>query len=231
MSAAITQPIRAARALRAAGLCVAAAAALLPAAAAAPPIPTAIQLEVERDGDRFHVSARADMAADARVAWETLTDYERLPQFVPSITRTRVLAREARADGERVTVEYSGTLKLWFVTVPTLVWLEVRHTPYTAVAARAIARPPARADAPPPSLRSFDGSYALAVVGGGIGGAPRVRFDYRAQFELAEPLPPVIGSLFGTAAVRQTLREQLGAMVGEIERRTRERQGIRRGGG
>jgi hypothetical protein len=41
-------------------------------------------------------------------------------------------------------------------------------------------------------------------------------------------LPPIIGPLFGTAAVRQTLREQFGAMVTEIERRSRARQGLQK---
>jgi hypothetical protein len=43
--------------------------------------------------------------------------------------------------------------------------------------------------------------------------------DYDAQFELARPLPAVIGSLFGVAAVRRTMREQFEAMLREIDRR------------
>jgi hypothetical protein len=75
--------------------------------------------------------------------------------------------------------------------------------------------------------RAFDGRYTLTVLGGAGAGAPRVRLDYSARFELAEPLPPIIGPLFGTAAVRQTLREQFGATVTEIERRSSARQGAR----
>ena len=39
----------------------------------------------------------------------------------------------------------------------------------------------------------------------------------------------MIGTLFGTAAIRHALREQFGAMVAEIERRSRQRQGIQKG--
>lgn len=46
-----------------------------------------------------------------------------------------------------------------------------------------------------------------------------MRLDYDAQFELAAPLPPVIGRLFAVSAVRQTMREQFEAMLREIERR------------
>jgi len=216
------------RALHIAAAALAAATAQAPLAQPAPPPPTAIRLDVERDGDRFRVSARAEMAADPRTAWDTLTDYERLPQFVPGITRTRVLAREPRAGGERVRVEYAGTFKLLFFTVPTQVWLDVQHVPFTDVLAQSTSAPRG-AGAPAATLRSFNGRYTLAVVGGR--GAPRVRFDYDAQFELAEPLPPVIGALFGTSAVRNALREQFGAMVAEIERRSRQRQGLQKGGG
>jgi len=220
--------VRQARALRtlAIGLAFLFAAAL-PVRSATPPVPTPFLLDVERDGDRFRVTARADLLAEPRVAWDTVTDYERLPAFVPSVSRARVLSREAHPGGERLTVEYQGTLKLWWLRLPTQVWLDVEHRHFTDVTARSAATIPARDGGPPPSLKSFDGRYTLTVLGGASAGAPRVRLDYSARFELAEPLPPIIGPLFATAAVRQTLREQFGATVTEIERRSSARQGAR----
>jgi hypothetical protein len=199
----------------------------LPIAAAArersvPPLPTGTVLEVVRDGEQFRVTARADMQADASVAWATLTDYERMPQFIPHIARVQVLSRSPRASGEMLAVAYEGTLKLLFLSIPTAVWLDVEHVPYTDVLARLRAPPPGAAAA---SLKRFSGRYTLAVVGS-RGAAARVRLDYSAEFELAQPLPPVLGALFGTAAVRSPLREQFTALVGEIERRTRARQGL-----
>lgn len=207
-------------------LTLALAALLQPLAAAAVPAP--ITVEVERDGDRFSILARADLAADARSAWDTLTDYPRLSQFVPGINRTRVLARSGRAGGEeRLTVEYLGRFKLLFLTLPTQLWLDVQHQPFTDVIAQSAARVP---DGAAPTLTAFRARYALAVVGGGhAGAAPRVRLEYSAQFTLAEPLPPVIGPLFGTSAVRAAVREQFAAMVAEIERRARQRPSIEAG--
>lgn len=197
---------------------------LAPAAAtASPPLPAAVQLDVERDGERFYVTARTEMDADPRIAWDTLTDYERLPDFIPGISRTRVLAREARPAGEQLAVEFSGAFRLLFFSVPTQVWLDVRHQPFTDIRAQIA---PARSGGPAPTLKSFDGRYSLAVVGRGERGAMRVRFQYDARFELAAPLPPVIGALFGTAAVRHVLREQFSAMVAEIERRSRQQPGL-----
>jgi hypothetical protein len=204
-------------------------------AAWATPVPPPLVVEVERDGDRFSVFARAELAADARTAWDTLTDYERLPQFVPGIRRTRVLARTGRAALDPpVTVEYLGSFRLLFLSLPIALWLDVQHVPFTDVIAQSSARAVGGAA---PTLSAFRGRYALAVVGAGTAGnaaslgTTRVRLQYEAQFTLAEPLPPVIGALFGTAAVRHAVREQFAAMVAEIERRARQRPSIEAGKG
>jgi hypothetical protein len=231
----MSAPLRTRRQLVLAAGCALAAIAAAPTHAAArqravPPAPTGIVLDVVRDGQTFAVTARADMQGDASVAWATMTDYERLPQFIPHLTRVQVLARAPRPRGEVLTVEYDGTLKLLFLTVPTRVRLEVEHVPFTDVLARLAATPPGGAA----SLRRFEGRYTLSVVGAGAGGSSggssggsvRTRLDYNATFELAQPLPPVLGTLFGTSAVRSMLREQFAALVSEIKRRTRARQGL-----
>jgi WD40 repeat protein len=227
----MSAPLRTRRRLVLAAGCALATIAAAPPHAAArqravPPAPTGIVLDVVRDGQTFAVTARADMQGDASVAWATMTDYERLPQFIPHLTRVQVLARAPRPRGEVLTVEYDGTLKLLFLTVPTRVRLEVEHVPFTDVLARLAAPAPGGAA----SLRRFEGRYTLSVVGAGAGGSSggsvRTRLDYNATFELAQPLPPVLGTLFGTSAVRSMLREQFAALVSEIERRTRARQGL-----
>lgn len=190
--------------------------------AAGPAVAAPSSVEVERNGDRFSVVADAVLDVDVRTVWETLTDYERLPQFIPGIRRTRVLSRSSNADGDRLLVEYSGRFHLLFVTLPSHVWLDVRHVPMTEVLAQS-APPPPRATGDPdsilPTLRAFSGRYTLTVLDRPPASPPRMRLAYAARFELAEPLPPVIGPMFGAAAVRHALREQFEAMVAEIERR------------
>lgn len=176
---------------------------------------------VERDGDRFTVVAEAVIDADPRTAWEVLTDYERLPQFIPGIRRTRVLSRRTLADGEQLLVEYAGRFNLLLLMLPTQVWLDVRHAPMKEVLARSVAPPPRAPDEAQTvsTLRAFTGRYTLNPLDREPAGPQRVRLGYSARFELAEPLPPVIGPIFGAAAVRHALREQFEAMVAEIERR------------
>lgn len=181
----------------------------------------AATIDVRRDGETFFVQASADIAADPRTAWNTITDYQRLREFLPDVERSRVLAR----DGNRLTVEHRGQFRLYFYTRPVRVRLAVEHEPFARVIARS---DPGTVDGEAPTLRSFVGRYVLTVVE--VGGRAGVRLHYDAQFELTEGLPPLIGPLFGAAIVRATMREQFEAMVREIERRQAARPAIEKSG-
>ncbi|GAB4464260.1 MAG: hypothetical protein OHK0044_01200 [Burkholderiaceae bacterium] len=173
-----------------------------PLAAAAP-----LQLDVQRDGDRFEVRAAVRLAAAPKLVWDTLTDYERLREFIPGVTSSRVLER----DGDRLIVEHRGEFGLLFIARPVRVRLAIEHRPFTTIVARAL---PRLADGSASTLRDFSGRYELAIVRDG-----EVRLGYEARFELADPLPPVIGPLFGTMAMRSTIRADFEALIREIERR------------
>lgn len=201
----------------AAGLRVAACALLAATAASAQDA----RIDVRRDGPTFYVLASADIAADPRVVWDTLTDYERLAEFLPDVERSRVLAR----DGPRLTVEHRGAFRMLLFERPVRLRLAVEHEPYARIVARSA---PGLVGGESQTLRAFYGRYVLTVVGGG---STRVRLDYDAQFELAEPLPPVIGPMFGTALVRGTMREHFEAMLREIRRRQAQQPRIGKGGG
>lgn len=165
---------------------------------------------VERDGDTFHVRARASVAVDPRIAWETITDYEHMGEFLPSVERSRIVAR----NGARMVVEHSGVFPLFFFDIPVRVRLAVQQQPYERIVARSEA---GAVNGEPQTLRSFAGSYDLAVVT--VDRRAGVRIEYESHFELAEPLPPIIGDLFGTAMVTRTVRKQFEAMLREMQRR------------
>ena len=165
---------------------------------------------VERDGDTFYVNGRASVAVDPRVAWDTLTDYEHMREFLPHIERSKVIAR----NGTRLTVEHVGQFPLFFFDVPVRVRLAVTQQPYERIVARAEA---GEVDGAPQTLRSFVGSYDLAVIT--LERRAGVRLAYESRFELSEPLPPIVGDLFGTAMVAKTVRLQFEAMVREMVRR------------
>ncbi len=137
--------------------------------------------------------------------------------FLPNIERSRVIARS----GPRMTVEHIGQFPLFFFDVPVRVRLGIVQQPFERVVARSEL---GEVDGAPQTLRSFMGSYDLAVIT--IERRAGVRLEYESQFELAEPLPPIVGDLFGTAMVTKTVRLQFEAMVREMVRRQAGRASI-----
>lgn len=153
-------------------------------------------VEAERQGDGIEVRARAFVAAPASVVWNVLTDYERLPAFVPGIVKSAV--RERR--GPRVRLDQAGEARFLLFSFPIKVQLEVIESAPHWVVSRAVGG----------NLRRMLGRYELredAARGG-------VLLLYTGFIEPAFDLPPVIGP----AALRGTAEEQFAAMVAEIER-------------
>ena len=154
------------------------------------------------------MQAEVELAADQRTAWLTVTDYERLPQFVPGIRAVRVLARVAGGGTERLLIEQTGEFRFLWFTHPVQVWLDVTHEAPERVLARSVL--PSGISPERSTLRQFEASYALRAIG-----ASRTRLIYQARFEPVSSLLPVLG----TVLVRQTVGEQFRAMAAEIERR------------
>src|SRR5438105_15963657 len=81
----------------------------------------AIEIRIERQGEHITVSASAVMQVDARIAWEVLSDYDNLAQFIPDMKSSRVVSRS----GDRVGVEQKGEIGFFFYRQPVDVTLEV----------------------------------------------------------------------------------------------------------
>jgi hypothetical protein len=192
--------------------------ALLLAAAAPFGWAAEVELSVQRDGQRFHVEAVALMRADARTAWTTLTDYPALPRFVPGIHRVDIASRTGVAGGEQLVADFEGRFRLIFFVMPTRVRLDIRHLAAREVRARSLPLPE-RPGAPSEALKDFTGTYHLHAGEVAADGSTRMRLTYRADMTLAQPLPPLVGTLVAGPALRYVLRRQLLAMALEIERR------------
>jgi hypothetical protein len=166
------------------------------------------RFDVTRDAAGYRIDASADLEADQAVVWETLTDYERLPQFVPGIYRVRVLETRQESGRQHLVVEQAGELRFLFFSRRVAVLLDVQQEPRSRVDARALPRPPVRGS-DESSLQRFEGTYTLRPIPGGV------RLGYRAHFEPEFALPPILGPL----AVRLTMQAQFEAMLAEIDRR------------
>lgn len=153
-------------------------------------------VEASVEGGRVEVRARAALAAPVELVWQVISDYERLPQFVPGIARSVVLARS----GDRVLVEQSGEARFLVFSVPIEVRLEVLEWPPEWIASRAVAG----------NLKSMSGRYEIHPDPGG-----GVLLRYFGVMEPEFDLPPLVGA----AILRAMAEEQFAAMVREIRRR------------
>ena len=156
-----------------------------------------LAVAVERKGPLFAVRARATVAAPMALVWRVLTDYERLPQFIPGISSSVVLLRNA----DRVIVEQRGEARFLVFSMPIEVRYEVQESPPYWIASRAVGG----------NLRRMSSRYDLNPNAA----RPGVRLDYTGEIEPDFDLPPLVGPF----ALRAMVEEQFTAMVDEIERR------------
>ena len=167
-------------------------------AAQAAPAPAAAQdlhVETSRDGEFVTVAASAELPADLRVAWEVLSDYNHLAQFIPDISSSRVVSR----DGDKAVVEQKGTIGFFIYRQAVEVRLAVLEEPMRRITARATSG----------NIRELETRYELQSDGSGL------RLVYTGRFIPDFPVPPLIGM----PIMRHVIERRFRAMVDEILRR------------
>ncbi len=154
-----------------------------------------IAIEIVREGEFVSVRASAELKASPRIAWEVLTDYDHLAEFIPDVRSSRVLRRTS----EGVLVEQKGEFSFLFFRQPIEVTMAVSEHPPRRIAARAVAG----------DMKNMEGSYELQPSEAGV------RLVYSGRFVPGFFVPPLIGM----PIVRRSLERRFRAMVQEIERR------------
>ena len=168
----------------------------LPIPVAAQPERNDVQVQAERKGAVVEVQAQALLQAPMDVVWRTLTDYERLPEFIPGLETSRVIARS----GAQVQVAQTGRARFLFLTVPIAVILESTERPPDVVEVRRISG----------SIEHLQGRYEARPQADG-----RVLLRWTGSISPDADLPPLIEA----ALVRLSVHDQFVGMVQEIERR------------
>ena len=165
-------------------------------AASAQSLRNGLDVQAERRGGLIDVRARAVLRAPMTVVWQTLTDYERLPEFIPGIATSRITARR----GLVVTVAQTGEARFLFLTVPIAVTLESTELPPHVVEVRRVAG----------TVAHLQGRYEATPQSNGT-----VLLRWSGSISPDAELPPLIE----TTLVRLLIRDQFAGMVQEIERR------------
>lgn len=156
-----------------------------------------LTIHASRHGESFEFEAASEIEADLDQAWEVLTDYDRLSEFIPGMRTSQIVARNDR----NVVVDQRGETSLLFFTFPIHVRLAIEEHPYRRIVARAIEG----------NFKEFRGAYDLKAHG------RRVRLHYSGRLTPNFSIPPLIGTIL----VRNTVEKRFGAMVDEILRRQR----------
>jgi hypothetical protein len=177
-----------------------------------------VKVDVRRSGRRFEAAAMLDLAADAQTVWDTITDYDALPRFMPGIRACRVIERKAVAKGtEHLVVEQLGEFRFLLFAQPMTVLLNIEHQLLRVAEAKAVSFELGLLKGR--AIDVFEGRYEL-MAATGRGKSARVQLRYTAVIGLRLPPPPSIGSM----AVRQNLAAQLEAVAAEVARRSRRPQ-------
>ena len=174
-----------------------------------------VKVDVRRSGRRFEAEAVLDLAADAQTVWDTITDYDALPRFMPGIHACRVIERRTLTNAnEHLVVEQHGEFRFLLFAQAMTVRLNIEHRLLRVAEAKAVSFDlglfKRRA------IDVFEGRYELTPLKARRS-APHTQLRYTSLIGLHLPPPPAIGSV----AVRQNLAIQLEAVAHEVARRSR----------
>jgi ribosome-associated toxin RatA of RatAB toxin-antitoxin module len=155
-----------------------------------------VSVEAVRRGAAVEITARATLEASYGVVWGTLTDYDKLAEFIPGMRASRVV--EWR--GNEAIVEQIGEAKFLFFRFPIEVTVGSAGRPPNAIDVRILKG----------NLRRLDGGYRIEARGEG-----RIVLRWSGMIEPDGLLPPIIG----VAVMRSNIEDQFIGMVREVERR------------
>ena len=158
-----------------------------------------LSVETRRVGEAVEVHARATLHARREIVWATLTDYDRIAEFVPGFHESRVLERR----GNTAIVRQRGEVRVLFLSFPIDVVVASIERPPWEIGVRALSG----------TLRRLDGGYRMEPIGDDP--ARGFVLHWTGVIEPEAGLPP----LFGEVLVRATIEDQFAGMVREIERR------------
>jgi ribosome-associated toxin RatA of RatAB toxin-antitoxin module len=154
-----------------------------------------VSVEARRRDEALEVVCRALLEAPQEIIWQTLTDYGRLAEFIPGMTRSRVLSQS----GAVYVVEQVGAARFLFISIPIEVTLNTTERPPYAIEASLLKG----------NLKRLEGAYRIQPQADG-----RMLLSWTGIIE-AEAMPPLIGEML----LRSNIEDQFRGMVREIERR------------
>jgi carbon monoxide dehydrogenase subunit G len=152
-------------------------------------------IEVAYDGETYVVNAIMFAPVGQAVAWEVLTDFDHVAQWVPNVAESKVLKREDTS----VTVQQRGVARVGAVSFPYVTERRIELKPPNGIRTVQLKG----------SLRRVESSILLEPDGKGT------RIRYRLEI-----VPSVLArTVMSERFLEHEVDEQFSAIVGEMVRR------------
>lgn len=164
----------------------------------AAPVPD-VRIE-QRDG-AFTVFARLSVEVTRATAWEVITDYNHLGDFVPDMDESRVVS----GAGEPTLVRQTGVWNLFGFRVPIRILAQVEERPMYSIRFHSISG----------NVRVENGEWWIADEGRGVA------ITYRVECTPDFWVPPILGAIL----IRRDVRATLDQVAREMLRRHTARRG------
>lgn len=155
-----------------------------------PPLAVSVERTDGQFANQFALQATLFVAASPRQVWKVLTDYSRLPAFIPNLHTSTVLAREPHSS----LIEQTGTSKFLFIEK------NIRMT------VRATEQPFSRIDVVRVSGDMLHYVVQWEIAAAAHHGVTGTRLTYHASIAPDFMVPPLIGSALVAADVRHMLQ-------------------------
>ena len=152
-------------------------------------------VQLQRAHGVFEVRAETQVAVDVATAWQVLTDYDHLAEFVPDMRTSRVLS----GAGGRLLLQQQGEAKFLLFKSRIDVILEVEESPPARLRFHAVGG----------NMKQMHGEWRVSAADAGI------TLVYAAELEPGFWVPPLIGS----ALMRRDISRQIGGVVQEMLKR------------
>lgn len=154
-----------------------------------------IDAHVVKEGDTVTVDAFIRAPVPPRQAWEVLSDFDHMAQFVPNMQYSRVISKP----GEPLVVAQKGIARYGPFQFSYDTERTIDLTPPTSIRAHLVRG----------NMRKMDSIMRLSAEGEGT------RLTYHAETIAGFWLPPLVSQSF----IRHEVEEQFGAIVEEMKRR------------
>jgi len=150
---------------------------------------------VQRTDQGFTVDVDLLVPVPISIAWAVITDIERMPEFIPNLVESKVLARKPNW----LRVQQKGYTRIGPLRLDFESTRDIKLMPESEMNAHGVAG----------NLKRFESITRLTTVGAGT------RLEYHVEAQPDFWIPPLVGPF----VVREQTTEQFSALLAEMIRR------------